>query len=273
MACSVGDVRAAMCRHYPEDWAAEWDAVGLVCGDPQASVSRILLAVDSVAAVVDEALLARVDMIITHHPLFLHGVHGVSPESPGGAVVHTLISHGIALYCAHTNADHASPGVSDALASVLGVVDTKPLEVTGDASVGVGRVGRLEVPSTLEEFAIRVTSNLPRTVQGIRVAGDLERRVETVAVCGGAGDSLLDVVGDQADVYVTSDLRHHRAQDHLAAGGSALIDVAHWASEWPWLNQAAQFLREDPSLAGVDIVVSDTVTDPWNAHVRSDDEG
>lgn len=261
-----------MRRHYPEEWAADWDAVGLVCGDPHASVSRILLAVDPAPSVVDEALLVQADMIITHHPLFLQGVHAVTPETAGGSVVHTLIGHGIALYCAHTNADHASPGVSDALATALGVYDTVPVEVTGDAGVGVGRIGRVAEPCSLQEFAVRVTGSLPETVQGIRVAGDLDRVVRTVAVCGGAGDSLLAAIGSRADVYVTSDLRHHRAQDHLAAGGGALIDVAHWASEWPWLNQAAEFLRNDPTLQGVDVEVSTIVTDPWTATLRSDHE-
>lgn len=272
MACTVGDVRAVMRRHYPEEWAADWDAVGLVCGDPHASVSRILLAVDPAPSVVDEALLVQADMIITHHPLFLQGVHAVTPETAGGSVVHTLIGHGIALYCAHTNADHAFPGVSDALATALGVYDTVPVEVTGDAGVGVGRIGRVAEPCSLQEFAVRVTGSLPETVQGIRVAGDLDRVVRTVAVCGGAGDSLLAAIGSRADVYVTSDLRHHRAQDHLAAGGGALIDVAHWASEWPWLNQAAEFLRNDPTLQGVDVEVSTIVTDPWTATLRSDHE-
>lgn len=272
MACTVGDVRAVMRRHYPEEWAADWDAVGLVCGDPHASVRRILLAVDPAPSVVDEALLVQADMIITHHPLFLQGVHAVTPETAGGSVVHTLIGHGIALYCAHTNADHASPGVSDALATALGVYDTVPVEITGDAGVGVGRIGRVAEPCSLQEFAVRVTGSLPETVQGIRVAGDLDRVVRTVAVCGGAGDSLLAAIGSRADVYVTSDLRHHRAQDHLAAGGGALIDVAHWASEWPWLNQAAEFLRNDPTLQGVDVEVSTIVTDPWTATLRSDHE-
>lgn len=273
MACTVSDVRAVMRRHYPEEWAADWDSVGLVCGDPRASVERILLAVDPVAAVVDEAVEIRADMIVTHHPLFLHGVHAVTPETARGSVVHTLIGHGIALYCAHTNADHASPGVSDALAAALGVVDTVPLEVTGPPGVGVGRLGRLADPCTLEQFAAWVATVLPSTRHGVRVAGDGQTMVSTVAVCGGAGDSLLGTVGDRADVYVTADLRHHRAQDHRASGGSALVDVAHWASEWPWLEQAAEFLRRDPTTADVDVVVSTIVTDPWTAAVRSDDEG
>lgn len=273
MACTVSDVRAVMRQHYPEHEAAEWDAVGLVCGDPNSLVTRILLAVDPVAEVVDEAHAVHADMVITHHPLFLHGVHAVTPESPRGSVAHRLIGSGIALYCAHTNADHSSPGVSDALAACLGVVDTVPLEVTGAPGVGIGRIGRLADPCTLEQFAAWVATVLPATRHGVRVSGDEQMLVSTVAVCGGAGDSLLQTVGDRADVYVTADLRHHRVQDHRAAGGSALIDVAHWASEWPWLEQAAGFLRADPRLEGVDVRVSRIVTDPWTSVVRSDDEG
>ncbi len=91
-----------------------------------------------------------------------------------------------------------------------------------------------------------------------------------VAVCGGAGDSLLGAArGCGADVYVTSDLRHHRAGEHLAAGGCALVDVAHWAAEWMWLPQAARLLEQDAAAAGLTLAttVSTIVTDPWTFHV------
>jgi putative NIF3 family GTP cyclohydrolase 1 type 2 len=94
-----------------------------------------------------------------------------------------------------------------------------------------------------------------------------------VAVCGGAGDSLLaaaDAAG--ADVYLTSDLRHHRASEHRAAGGCALVDVAHWAAEWMWLPQAARLLEQDAHDAGLALgtTVSSTVTDPWSFVGRPD---
>ena len=103
----------------------------------------------------------------------------------------------------------------------------------------------------------------------------MELEVRTVAVCGGAGDSLLELAAQQADVYVTSDLRHHRAQDHLVDGGCALVDVAHWASEWPWLNHAAALLVSDLAEAGLAITaeVSATPTDPWTAHRPSTNLG
>jgi dinuclear metal center YbgI/SA1388 family protein len=112
---------------YAPSWARDWDAVGLVCGEPGAPVRRVLLAIDPAPSVIEEALTWRADLLITHHPLLLKGVHGVAATSPKGRAVHQLIRAGCALYTAHTNADVAAPGVSDALARVLGLTDLAPL--------------------------------------------------------------------------------------------------------------------------------------------------
>jgi dinuclear metal center YbgI/SA1388 family protein len=269
MPATVAQVVDLLDRRYPPALAAEWDSVGLVAGDPRATVNRILFAVDPVMAVVDEALILQADMIVTHHPLLLRGVHSVAAVDHKGSVLHTLISHGIALACAHTNADHARPGVSDALADLLGIVDTVPLVPdAGDPAVGTGRIGRLDETLTLGALIDRVAQRLPSTAQGIRASGDPERLVETVAVCGGSGDAFLAEASDVADAYITADLRHHRAQDHLVDGGCALIDVAHWASEWPWLPVAAEALAADCRAGGttVEVHVSAVVTDPWTMH-------
>jgi len=135
------------------------------------------------------------------------------------------------------------------------------------ATTGTGRIGRLPEPTTLRQFASRVAQALPRTPQGIRVGGDLDAEVSTVAVCGGAGDSLLSRVRALgADVYLTADLRHHPASEHLAGGRPYLIDATHWASEWPWLPRAAELLRSAAHARGVrlDTHVSTRVTDPWD---------
>jgi putative NIF3 family GTP cyclohydrolase 1 type 2 len=112
---------------------------------------------------------------------------------------------------------------------------------------------------------------LPRTSAGIRVSGDPARMVSLVAVCGGSGDDLLAQASAVADVYVTSDLRHHPAQEHRAESGCSLIDVPHWAGEWPWLQMAAEALRADAHALGstVDTYVSSIVTDPWTSHLGS----
>ncbi|TXH44088.1 MAG: Nif3-like dinuclear metal center hexameric protein [Actinobacteria bacterium] len=380
---TLGDVLAAMEQLYPSRLAEGWDAVGLVCGDPERPVRRILVAVDPVAEVVDEALRFGADLLITHHPLLLQGVHGVPATTPEGRVVMRLIEAGCALLCAHTNADAANPGVSDALARALGLGDLRPLQRTPESegaqllvvyvppshvdqvldaaaaagagevgdyrrcafvgpgegtfdapaecrphigaagergtapelrvellvpagasraavaamlaahpyeepayvvlpaadvprSTGIGRVGEVSSPMTLAEFGDLVAAALPATEHGVRVAGDLAGVVRRVAVCGGAGDSLMgDARAAGADVYVTADLRHHRVQEHLDAGGCAVVDVAHWASEWPWCPQVAELLPQalaDVTGAApdsVDILVSEASTDPWSARLPS----
>lgn len=267
-ASSLARVVTLLEQRYPPETAEGWDAVGLVCGDPDSVVRRILWAVDPVESVVDEAIGAGVDLIVTHHPLFLSGVHSVAATTAKGRVVHRLISAGIALYCAHTNADVADPGVSDALAAAVGLTGVRPLE-----GIGLGRMGDLPSDMTLLAFAEQVAGSLPPTRHGVRIAGHLDRPIRRVAVCGGSGDSLLgEATAQGADVLVTADLKHHRALEHLEDGGCAIIDVAHWASEWPWLDQAALLLSQDLAAEGttVDSIVSAVPTDPWAMTLRSE---
>jgi dinuclear metal center YbgI/SA1388 family protein len=369
---TVGEALDVLDRAYPRSLAEPWDAVGLVAGDVDATVRRVLLSVDVTSATVGEALDERCDLLVAHHPLFLRAVHGVGTDTWKGRLVHRLVRGGVALVTAHTNADAAAPGVSDALARVLGLTGLRPLTpaaadpmdkivtfvpgrdadhvldalaaagagVIGDyrrcawtasgtgtfepspgarptlgevgrrsavaeariemvlpraarrtvvaalraahpyeepafdllelgsvpGTRGLGRVGELAAPAPLGAFADHVARALPRTVSGIRVAGPLDATVRRVAVCGGAGDGLVDAArASGADVFVTSDLRHHVASEALAVGPPWLVDVPHWAGEWPWLQGARERL-----LSGLDAVgrvaqarVSTTSTDPW----------
>ncbi|WP_084126792.1 Nif3-like dinuclear metal center hexameric protein [Demequina sp. NBRC 110054] len=265
----VSDVVAVLEERYPPRLAESWDRNGLILGRPDAVVEKVLLAVDPVLALVEEAVDEDADMIVTHHPLLLRGVHTVRADTGKGAVVHELIERGIALFNAHTNADAAAGGVADALAADLGIVDTVPLVPDSeDPTLGAGRIGRLAEPTTLHQFAARAADVLPPTAHGVRVAGDLTGRVETVAVLGGSGDSFLDLVrASGADVYVTADLRHHPASEAreealLGDGRPYLVDVAHSASEWSWLKGAARHLEET---LGIETTVSTLTTDPWTA--------
>lgn len=269
---TLAEITAVFDAAYPPAHAQSWDAVGLVCGDPEAEVRRVLFAVDPVEAVFDEAVEWGAQLLVTHHPLLLKAVHGVPATTFKGRGVHRLIRHDCALLTAHTNADVASPGVSDALAAALGLRVTGPiLPLPGDASgvLGLGRFGELPEAEPLSAFAARVARALPATAAGVRSAGDPDRPVRSVAVCGGAGDDrdlLAAVRAAGADAYVTADLRHHPASEALEAarfgGGPALVDVAHYASEWPWLELAAALVAGGT----VETRVSTLVTDPWTAH-------
>jgi dinuclear metal center YbgI/SA1388 family protein len=364
----LSEVIEVLDEAYPPQLAQSWDSVGLVCGDPEDLLDSVTVAVDATPAVVDEV--PEGALLLAHHPLLLRGVDTVAASTPKGALVHRLIRTGRSLFTAHTNADSASPGVSDALAHALGLtveavlepvpataeldkwviyvprenaeavraavfdagaghigdyshcswtvtgigqflphegatpavgsvgnverVDEDRFEVIAPARLradvlsamraahpyeepafdifalvslpseaGLGRVGVLAQPEPLREFVSRVTTALPSTSWGVRAAGDPDLPVSRVAVCGGAGDSLLSAAA-RADVqaYVTADLRHHPADEHRRASEVALIDVAHWASEFPWCEQAADVLRARFG-TGLPVRVCTLRTDPW----------
>ncbi|ADK29291.1 Nif3-like dinuclear metal center hexameric protein [Corynebacterium pseudotuberculosis] len=367
---TVAGVRSVMDKAYPPYLAEKWDAVGLICGDPQQKVHKIVLALDCTQEVAEAAVQAEADMLIVHHPLLLRGVTSVAADTPKGKVLHTLIRGGVALFAAHTNADSARPGVNDKLAELVGIVPGRPVQpkpqgmdkwgvqvpaeaveavkssifhagagnigkysecsfditgtgqflpqhdatpysgVPGDLhkgpetrvefvapravrsaimtalrdshpyeepafdvismedtqdlsqAQGLGRIGTLPEPISFADFVQQVADALPETSWGVRAAGDPEALVQTIAVSSGAGDSFLDDVARLGvDVYVTSDLRHHPADESRRAGGPFLVDTAHWASEYPWTTQASEILKRE--LPGVEVDILPIRTDPW----------
>src|SRR5699024_4612180 len=184
------DVLTVLEGMYPSEEAQSWDRVGLVTGDPDQPVRRVHAAVDPTLEVIEEARAAGADLLITHHPLLLRGVHSVATTSAKGASVTSLVVSDIALYVAHTNADVADPGVNTALAQACGLTSTQPLSVEEDRAMG--RVGDLTEEVTLADFAERLAGALPSAPGGIRVSGPADGRVRRVALLGGAGDGLID---------------------------------------------------------------------------------
>ncbi|GAA4885681.1 Nif3-like dinuclear metal center hexameric protein [Serinicoccus chungangensis] len=267
---ALADVVAALEELYPAATAQSWDRVGLVAGDPEQRVHRVLLAVDPTLEVVAEAVGTGADLVITHHPLLLRGIHSVATTSAKGATITELVVNDVALYCAHTNADVADPGVGQALAAACGLAATQALTLAEGQELG--RVGELPEAVTLATLAGRLAAALPPTAGGVRVSGDPEAPVRRVAVLGGAGDGEFEAVRRAgADVYVTSDLRHHpaleaREEARAAArsGGAAtpyLLDAGHYATEWLWLPGLRELLL---SRLDVEVEISTVCTDPWD---------
>lgn len=249
---------------WPVAGAEEWDRPGLTTGNPEQEISRVLLTVDVTLEVLSEAKAQGCELVVSHHPILLKAVNYLADDQLKGSLVGFALKHSIATFAAHTNADIVVGGVSDVLASELGISKALPLVPTGE-SVGHGRIGKIEKPQSLAEFANFVASKLPATSAPVRVAGDPERLVQTVAVVGGAGDSFIQAAKHaKADVLVTSDLRHHVSLDAISEPKSAiaLIDVSHFAAESLWLVSAAKTLA--PLLPEVSFVVSKVATDPWS---------
>lgn len=380
MAPTLEEIVSLFDVRYPRATAESWDHVGLQIGDIRAEISQVLFTVDVTEAIVDDALKRGMQLIVSHHPLFFGTIDSLDTQSAKARIAHKLIKNNCALFVIHTNADVASPGVSDALAHTLGLTNLTPLVPTtavgfgqltyyvpeadhqrvldalfaagagsyGDydraafvsagrgqfrplqgahptiGSIGTdtfvdekrvevivdmgqvntvisallaahpyeevaynlvateprhvdgghGRIGKLPAAMTLREFGAHVAKVLPATHHGIRIGGDLDRVISKVAVSGGSGSDFLGAArAAGADVYLCADFKHHQVQDHLADSPMAIVDVAHWASEWPWLRQAADLLNIDllnADLAtgtSVEVHISSTPTDPWSAHI------
>ena len=261
---TLRDVVARVNSLWPPVGAEEWDSVGLVTGSLDSTVSNILFVVDVTEETVSEAVDGGYDLIIAHHPLLLRGVTTVAEDRFKGNAIARLIRANCALVSVHTNGDRVETGTSATLARALGLNDISPI-VPHALGGGLGAVGRTE-QKTLSEFARLVASVVPATAGGVRVSGNMSRPVSTVALCAGAGDSLLGHESvSNADVFITSDLRHHPASEFRENArlthDTALIDISHWAAEWLWLEGAAAELRA--GLPNVSTTVSDINTDPW----------
>ena len=248
---------------WPSQQSEEWDVVGLVSGNLDQEIQKILLTVDVTQAVVDEAIDLKVDLILAHHPFLLKGVTSVQEQSSKGSVVSKLIKHDIALFSAHTNADIQANGTSVQLAKKLGLKNQRPLIPT-PAGFGIGVVGETDL--TMLEVAAALDVAIPQTVTGIRGTGDFSTPVKKIAICAGAGDSYLqDALDSGADLYITSDLRHHPAleiREQAKARGIEfhLMDIPHWAAEFVWLEQA----RRDLESTGLVIDICDIRTDVFD---------
>lgn len=265
----LSEVLAKLDGFWPVGLADDWDRPGLSTGDPKQSVTKVLVSVDITHAVIDEAIASQCELIVTHHPMLLRGLTSVTDDQLKGSLVSKLIRSCIATFSAHTNADIQSDGASTLMAKRFGLSELKPL-VNSDDSFGHGVVGKLAQPMRLEEFASVVSSKLETVARKVVFAGDPKKQIQTAAICSGAGDGFLPVVLESsADVYVTSDLRHHLALDALdtprSNGSLALIDVSHWASEVLWVDSAIERLHTIDSL---EVIRSSVITDPWTAEVN-----
>lgn len=273
---SLGDLVGLLEATYPLDWAEDWDRVGLVLGDRTADVSGVLLAVDPTVEVAHEAVDTGSELLITHHSLLLRGASFLPADEGKGAVVTTLLRAGTGLWCGHTNVDRSTLGTVGAWLRALDLDQPRPLiparteaeAAHGSRLFGLGVVGTLPTPTTVGALARTVAGLVPATARGIAHTGDPDRVVRTVAVCPGAGDSFVQAAADAGvDAYITSDLRHHPALEHLEAAAEAtavpaLLDVSHAASESLWLPMAKELLAH--VYPGLEVRISTHGSDPWS---------
>jgi len=244
MSRTVNDVIQYIDKLAPLETAMDWDNSGLLIGERDKPVQRILVGLDCTDRTADEAVRLNADMIITHHPLIFRPIASITADTAIGRRIIKLIRSGISLFSAHTNLDMADGGVNDILFGILGLKEKSALMPPSSDEPGLGRVGVLAEPMRLDSFASYVGRRL--NLEHTRYAGAPETVIYKTALLGGSGSArkyFREAVSNGCQAYITGDIKYHDAQE-AADMGLCLIDATHYASEAPAVDFLCGYLRE-----------------------------
>ncbi len=239
---------------YPREAALDFDNVGLLAGRTEKEVERVYIALDATDAVIDRAIEAGADMLITHHPLIFSPLKKVTDEDFVSRRVVKLIQNDISYYAMHTNYDVL--GMAELAEKILGIRDSEVLDITMEKDgkqEGIGRIGELEKPMTLEECCVYVKHKL--NLGSLKVFGDMQAEVSRLAISPGSGKTAIAAaIAKGADVLVTGDIGHHDGLDAVEQG-LAVIDAGHYGTEYIFIDDMRRFLEDK-------LPVLDVITTP-----------
>ena len=231
----------------PPELAESWDNVGLMVGNLDQRVSTVFVCLDVTSDNVQRAIDCGADLIISHHPLLFASPKRIIEQDIQGSILRNLIKNDISVFSAHTNLDHANGGMNDVLAQRLDLINVRRfkevecIDGTGQPIDNIGRGGNLPVPMKMGDYVDFVRDAL--NCKSIRYIGDPEEIVSVVALCSGSGgDGIYSAYHAGADVYVTSDVKHHEAQLAFELGIN-LIDAGHFETENTICTFMAEFLE------------------------------
>ena len=237
----------------------DFDNVGLMVGDRNKEVKKILLALDCTMKVVEEAINKDIDLIITHHPLIFRKPSNITTDTLQGKKIIKLIKNNISLYSCHTNLDSAECGLNNTIVKLLGFDNNKILEVNQkDCNAGLGRIFKLDETKKLQ-WIIDIVKNKLK-IENLRVVKGNDE-INKIAIINGSGQDFIGkAVALGADCIITGDTTYHFASDYKEMGIS-IIDAGHFSTEWiVFLKVMRDILKE---VEGIEIVTSQAVEDPY----------
>lgn len=197
----------------PFETQEDWDNSGMLVGDMDAEVKKVAVVLDITHEEIKKAKAIGADLIISHHPVIFNPIKSVTR----GSVPYELVASSINALCCHTPLDIADGGTNDSLAKLLGIEVTR----TEDPIL---RLGTVE-PTTAENLAGKIAKTLNTKVR----YADAGRKIEKIAICTGAGCSLIEAAG-KIDAFITGDASHHNFLDCIQAG-ITLIAAGHYETE------------------------------------------
>ena len=239
---------------YPREAALDFDNVGLLAGRTEKEVERVYIALDATDAVIDRAIEAGADMLITHHPLIFSPLKKVTDEDFVSRRVVKLIQNDISYYAMHTNYDVL--GMAELAEKILELHDAEVLDITMEKdgkAEGIGRIGNLQKEMTLEECCVYIKHKL--NLGSLKVFGDMQAEVSRLAISPGSGKTAIAAaIAKGADVLVTGDIGHHDGLDAVEQG-LAVIDAGHYGTEYIFIDDMRRFLEDK-------LPVLDVITTP-----------
>lgn len=220
------DIIAAIEAFAPLGIQEPWDNSGLSIGSPEDEVKGVMVGFDCTPSLIDKALSAGCNMVVTHHPLIFGGLKTIAPEDPVGEAVIKAVRGGVCVYAAHTTADKVIAGVSGAMAARLGLRGVRILEEE-PGGTGLGAVGDLPAPLSPEEALALVKERFGLKV--LRASRCISGKISRVAVCGGSGTSLIEAARRSgAQLYISADISYHH---FFTPEGFMIADMGHFESE------------------------------------------
>lgn len=227
----------------PVSYAENWDNVGLLVGEKNKQVKKVMVALDATDSVIEQAVQGKVDLLITHHPMIFSPMKKITNEDFVGRRVIALIRSGIAYYAMHTNYDVCV--MNDIAAEKMEIQVQDILEPVKEAEgewKGIGKIGKLSAPCTVKELAEKVKEVFK--ISNVRITGDCNRKVETIAISTGSGKSMMKLALDKgAQVLITGDMDHHTVIDALDQG-MQIIDAGHYGTEHFMVEEVVKYLTK-----------------------------
>ena len=238
----------------------DFDNVGLMVGDKNKEVKKVLLALDCTLKVIEEAKKENVELIITHHPLIFKRPSSITTDTLQGKKIIELIKNDISLYSSHTNLDSVENGLNDTIVSILGFDNFKILEKNKrDDKAGLGRIVSLNESIQLEDVISKIKKSL--NINNLRVVKGKDK-VNKIAIINGSGQDFIGkAVALGADCIITGDTTYHFASDYKEMEIS-ILDVGHFASEQITFFNVMENLKE--KFKDVEFITSTVEEDPFS---------
>lgn len=258
----VADISREIEKFAPIFLKEDFDNVGLMVGDENKQVEKVLLALDCTKEVIREAVDINVDLIVTHHPLLFKKPRNIIKGDLIGDKVITLIKEDIALYSSHTNLDSARYGINETIVEMLGFNSEKIIEPNGSENYkdcGLGRIIKLEKEYSLSDIIEIVKRKL--NIENMRVVKGNDK-IKKIAIINGSGqDFFYEAKRLGADCIITGDTTYHFASDFKEMGIS-IIDPGHFGTEYLVFIKTLEFLKD--MFKDVEFIVSQKCADPYD---------